>query len=115
MLGCPHNWVNMLKWLWNYGYQRQVAKAKKGYILPLLDLELYCAVANPEDDAGSPLIRQAHFHFANKDIAEAVYMLLLAFQLCSPQLHREAKNLESWHISFKVIASRARTVLTADI
>lgn len=95
----------MLKWLWNYGHERQVVKAKNGSILPLLDPELYNAVANENDDAGSSLLRQAHFDFANKNIAEGIYMLLMAFQLCSPRMHREATNPESWHIDFKVIVS----------
>lgn len=95
----------MLQWVWNYGYERLIGKAKNGWILPLLDLELYIAVAHEKDDAGSPILRQAHSYFANKHVAEGVYMLLLAFQLCSPQLHREAMNPETWHISFKVTAS----------
>lgn len=101
VLGCPHNWVSMLLWLWDYGHERQVVKVKNGSMLPLLDSDLYNAVASQDDDAGSSLLRQAHYYFANKDVAEALYMLLVAFQLCSPQLYREATNPENWHISFK--------------
>ena len=92
----------MLIYLWNYGYERQVVKVKKGSMLPLLDLVLYDAVANRTYDTGSSIIRQAHRYFDNKDVAQGVYILLMAFQLCSPQLHREATSPVNWHIDFKV-------------
>lgn len=92
----------MLNYLWNYGYERQVVKVKKGSMLPLLDLELYDGVANRTFGAGSSVIHQAHLCFDNKDVAQGVYMLLVAFRLCSPQLHREAASPVNWHIDFKV-------------
>ena len=57
ILDCPQNWVAMIKWIWNYGHERQILKVQNGSMLPILDSAMYIAVASNSDDAGSPLLR----------------------------------------------------------
>ena len=100
----------MLKWIWDYGDERQAACS-----LPPLDhRRLDALVRQAKNDYGDDgqfnfLLRSFWLFLADRDMSEAVLALLGAFQWFRPRLYRdesspvhEETGPEEWHIRFRV-------------
>lgn len=106
MLEGPHTWIAMLKWIENYGYQRQTDEANKGTALYPLDYEKFKAPGRPDDYAGCTDLKNAMNLFAANDMGPAFQNLFQTFQLCSPRLSQISTKSGDWRIESRVSANQ---------
>lgn len=97
----------MLKWIENYGYERQIEKANNGTALLPLDYKKFNALKRQGDYAGCDDLKDALDFFAVKDVGPAIHSLLQAFKLGMSRLNQVTMRSETWHIDFRVSADVA--------